>query len=272
MIEVQNLSFSYGKRPILKDIYFQLHRGEVLGVLGVNGAGKSTLVTCLNGIRKPTTGEVYIDDAEILSMSRHDRAKRVAYVSQTGEVGHSTVFDTVLLGRKPHMKWMFSQEDLDLCELMIERVGLTELKLRMIDELSGGELQKVMLARALVQEPKLLLLDEPTSNLDPKNQHEMLDLVRGLAREHNFGVVMVLHDLNLAIRYCDRFLFLKDAGICAYGGPDTMNPHVIRKVYGISVLTDFIYGIPVIVPIPEGNGPPVNNRKDQRVEITDQQN
>lgn len=131
------------------------------------------------------------------------------------------------------MKWAVSQEDLDLCVRVMERVGILQFQMRYIDELSGGELQKVMLARALVQQPKLLLLDEPTSNLDPKNQYEMMALVRELAKERGFTVLTVIHDLNLALRYCDGFYFLKDGRGYRYGGIETVSQEALLDVYGI---------------------------------------
>ena len=233
MIEIQNLSFSYGSEPVLHDVSFTAQNGECVGILGNNGAGKSTLITCLNRIRTPKSGKVLIDGQNVLALSRNALARQVAYVAQKNEQNRTTVFDSVLLGRKPYMKWGVSPEDLSLCEQVIARVGLDRFRLRNLDELSGGELQKVMLARALVQEPRVLLLDEPTSNLDPKNQYEMMALVHQLAQERDFTVLTVLHDLNLALRYCHRFFFLKDGTGYSYGGPETVTSETIQAVYGI---------------------------------------
>lgn len=233
MIEVKDISFSYGSQEILKNISFTAESGQVIGILGNNGAGKSTLVTCLNRINHPKAGTLCIDGKNVMGMSRNELARTVAYVAQKNELTHSTVFDCVLLGRKPYMKWAVSQEDLDLCARVMERVGILQFQMRYIDELSGGELQKVMLARALVQQPKLLLLDEPTSNLDPKNQYEMMALVRELAKERGFTVLTVIHDLNLALRYCDGFYFLKDGRGYSYGGIETVSQEALLDVYGI---------------------------------------
>jgi len=234
MIEIRNLSFSYGKRKILSGVGFTAKEGECVGILGTNGAGKSTLITCINRIRTPECGEVFLDGKPVRTMSRRELARSIAYVAQANEMSQTTVFDCVLLGRKPYIKWMVSQEDLDICGEMIRQVGLEEMQLRSLDELSGGELQKVMLARALVQQPKVLLLDEPTSSLDPKNQYEMLALVRRIAREKGITVLMVIHDLNLALRYCDRFFFLKDGRGFRYGGEGVVTGETIRETYGIS--------------------------------------
>jgi iron complex transport system ATP-binding protein len=247
MIEIKNISFSFSANEVLKNIGFDLLPGECVGILGKNGAGKSTLVTCLNKIRTPKTGGVYIDGRDILKMGRLETARRVSYVAQKNEICQMTVFDSVLLGRKPYIKWAVSQEDIDICDSTIEQVGMSEFKLRHIDELSGGELQKVILARALVQQPKLLLLDEPTSNLDPKNQHEMLALVRELAGERGIGVLIVIHDLSLALRYCHKFLFIKDGNVFRYGDESVITEETISAVYGIASVVTNINGRKIVV-------------------------
>ena len=233
MIEIKDISFSYPDADILKGVGFTAESGEVVGLLGNNGAGKSTLVTCLNRIRKPKTGTLTIDGKNAFQMGRNELAKTVSYVAQKNELTHTTVFDCVLLGRKPYIKWSVSQEDLDICSRIMDRVGLLDYQMRYVDELSGGELQKVMLARALVAEPKLLLLDEPTSNLDPKNQYEMMALVQEVAKEKGITVITVIHDLNLALRFCDQFYFLKAGEGYSYGGIDTVTPETLQAVYGI---------------------------------------
>ena len=233
MIEIKDISFSYPDADILKGVGFSAESGEVVGLLGNNGAGKSTLVTCLNRIRTPSSGSLVIDGKNAFQMGRNELARTVSYVAQKNELTHSTVFDCVLLGRKPYIKWSVSQEDLEVCQKIMERVGLLPYQMRYVDELSGGELQKVMLARALVTQPKLLLLDEPTSNLDPKNQYEMMALVQSLAREQGFTVITVIHDLNLALRFCDKFYFLKAGEGYSYGGIDTVTPELLAAVYGI---------------------------------------
>lgn len=247
MIEIKNISFAYGKQKILNRIGFTAQSGECVGILGNNGAGKSTLITCINRIRTPQSGEVIIDGKPVQQMSRNEMARTIAYVAQKNEMSHATVFDCVLLGRKPYIKWGVSQEDIDLCEAMIRRVGMEEFQVRNLDELSGGELQKVMLARALVQQPKVLLLDEPTSNLDPRNQYEMMALVQQIAREQGIAVLIVIHDLNLALRYCDRFYFLKDGEGYSYGGVETVTADTIRTVYGIHAEIADVNGKKVVV-------------------------
>lgn len=233
MIEVKNLSFSYGKNVILKDISFTASPGDCIGTLGNNGAGKSTLVTCLNKIRKPSTGSVLIDGRNIFEMGRLEAAQNIAYVAQRNELSQTTVYDALLLGRKPYMKWGLTAQDYDICDTMLERVGMQDFKLRCIQELSGGEVQKVMLARAFVQQPKLLLLDEPTSNLDPKNQYEMMKLVKQIAEEQGITVLVVIHDLNLALRYCNRFILIMDGLVYDYGDQSVITETALYHVYGI---------------------------------------
>ena len=247
MIEVRDISFAYGKNQILNRVGFTAQPGECVGILGNNGAGKSTLITCINRIRTPERGEVIIEGKSVREMGRNEMARTIAYVAQKNEMSHATVFDCVLLGRKPYIKWGVSQEDLDLCEAMIRRVGMEDFQVRNLDELSGGELQKVMLARALVQQPRLLLLDEPTSNLDPRNQYEMMALVQQIAREQGIAVFIVIHDLNLALRYCDRFYFLKDGRGYSYGGVETVTADTIQTVYGIKAEIARINGKQVVI-------------------------
>lgn len=233
MIEVKHISYSYGRQQVLKDISFSVQAGDCVGILGNNGAGKSTLVTCIDRIRKPDSGSVCIDGRDVFGMGRLEAARNIAYVAQKSEMSRTTVYDAVLLGRKPYMKWGSTGEDYALCDEMLEKVGMSPFKLRYINELSGGEAQKVMLARAFVQQPKLLLLDEPTSNLDPKNQYEMMRLVRGMAEERRIAVLVVIHDLNLALRCCNRFLFIKDGRVYRFGDGSAVTEQVLYDVYGI---------------------------------------
>lgn len=233
MVSIKDLAFSYGTYEILRNVSFDVNEGECVALLGNNGAGKSTLINCVNRIKTPKRGSVVIDGKSIPNLSRTEIAQNIAYVAQKNEISRMTVFDCILLGRKPYIKWTVSDNDLDICENVIKRLDLESMKLRYVDELSGGEQQKVMLARALVQEPKLLLLDEVTSNLDPKNQYESLGLVQEIVKEKNISAIIVIHDLNLALRYCDKFVLLKDGEVYTYGDFSVITKENLKIVYGI---------------------------------------
>ena len=250
MLEVKNLSFAYSKngRTILDGVSFYLEQGQFMAILGNNGAGKSTLIKCIDRINPVTAGQVLLNGKSIEAMQRRQLAQSVAYVPQNTQPAHTMVFDAVLLGRKPYIKWGITAEDERIVAETLEMLNLKQLESRYLDELSGGELQKTMLARALVQQPKYLLLDEPTSSLDPNNQHEMLHVIRDIAQEKNIGVAIVIHDLNLAMRHCDRFLFIKDAKVFSFGGVETVTPETIETVYDLRVDIIEHKGIRVIIP------------------------
>ncbi len=251
MINIKNISFAYDAKKIIDEISFDIGDNQFIAILGNNGAGKSTLLKCLNGIYHAKGGKVYVSGEETLSMHRKEAAKRIAYVAQKNEGSRVTVFDTVLLGRKPYIKWDATNNDIEIVKNIIRQMELEYIELRYIDEISGGELQKVMLARALAQQPKFLLLDEPTSSLDPRNQYEVLRIIRRIAKEWGIAVAIVIHDLNLALRYCDKYLFLKDGNIFSYGGLETMTPECLEAVYKMPVAIQNYNGIKVVIPIPE---------------------
>ncbi len=251
MINVRDISFSYDDKLILDNISFDIEQNHCIAVLGNNGAGKSTLIKCLNRINKPQSGYVLMGEDNLFDLHRNELAKRVGYVAQKNELSRMTVFDSILLGRKPYIKWEAQESDFEIVESVIKTLNLTDFKMRFIDELSGGEFQKVMLARALAQQPKLLLLDEPTSNLDPKNQYEALKLVKTISKEQNIAVAIVIHDLNLALRYCDRFLFLRDSKIYSYGDIESMTTECIKNVYGMPSKIVEVDGVKMVIPFPD---------------------
>lgn len=253
MVEVKNISYSYNSAAgkVLDKVSFFMNSSECLAILGNNGAGKSTLLKCIDRIYPTKDASVTVDGKDVFTMSNCEMAQLVAFVPQNTTTVNMTVFDTVLLGRKPYIKWDATEEDRQIAMDIIQRMDLEKYVLRNVSELSGGEAQKVMLARALAQQPRLLLLDEPTSNLDPRNQHEVMQTVRKIAQESNICVITILHDLNLAIRYCDRFLFLKDAGVYACGRQEVMTPENIEAVYQMHVHLETYMDIPVIIPFPD---------------------
>ena len=248
MLHIEDLAFSYGgSREVLHQISFDLSRGHCLALLGNNGAGKSTLLKCLNRIHEPKNGIISVCGQNIRTMKRNDIAKSMAYVAQQSDGCQLTVFDAVLLGRKPYIKLNPTERDLEITRHAMERMELTDYALRYTDELSGGELQKVVLARALAQEPDILLLDEPTSNLDLHNQHEVLRVVSDIAAKDGICVIVILHDLNLALRYCDRFLLMQNGTIYSYGDKDTITPHTIRQVYQVETQVVDVLGHRIVI-------------------------
>ena len=235
ILEVAQLTFRYNSHPVLNGIEFSVAPGEILAVLGPNGVGKTTLLKCINAIHRPSGGIVYVDDKAVLKLSPMEVARKVGYVAQRNEPSRVTAFDAVLMGRRPHVRWKVSRHDLQTVNAALRQVGLTDLSMRYIDRMSGGELQKVAIARALVQEPRLMLLDEPTSSLDLKNQVEILGLIRRVVREHRIAAVMTMHDLNTAFRYADKCLFLRDGKIFFAGSPREVDADIIEAVYGLPV-------------------------------------
>jgi iron complex transport system ATP-binding protein len=249
ILNIQGLQFHYPGRQVLDEASFAVERGEVLAILGTNGTGKTTLLKCINRILTPTAGSVLIGDEPVASLSRNALAQKIGYVEQQRAGSRATVFNTVLLGRKPFIRWDITQHDMEIASQALEILGLGDYALRYLDELSGGELQKVIIARALAQEPEILLMDEPTNSLDLKNQMEVLTLIRQISRERGIAAVVAMHDLNLALRFADRFILLKDKTIFAAGGPEVMTPENIESVYAVPVMIAAHNGSRVVIPL-----------------------
>ncbi len=249
MLKVNELHFDYKDRQILKQIQFDLHPGEVLSILGPNGVGKTTLLRCINTILSPKKGTIMIQGESVMDMSRTEIARKMGYVAQHSEASRLTAFDAILLGRKPHIGWNTGPEDMEIVNQVIVAMGLKDLSMRFIDQMSGGELQKISLARALVQEPSILLLDEPTSNLDLKNQISILNTVRKVAERKGMSAIMTMHDINLALRFSDRYALIKDGRIFAYGGEEVLTPDNIEHVYDVPVIVESIKGFKMVVPL-----------------------
>ncbi|MGQ9758485.1 MAG: ABC transporter ATP-binding protein [Actinomycetota bacterium] len=248
---MEGVSFSYPKVEVLRGVSFTLWPGEVCSVLGNNGAGKSTLLKCLLRMLRPREGIILVEGIPLSRIGPTELAMRAGYVPQRSDGYHRlTVFDAVLLGRKPHVRWGVKPADLEAVEEVLHRLGLAHLALRYTDELSGGEMQKVVIARALAQEPRILLLDEPTNNLDLRNQTEVMEILRAEAKSGGICVLVAIHDLNLALRYSDRFIVLKDGAVLRWGGPEVINPETIREAYGVEARVER-FGDHVLV-IPEG--------------------
>jgi iron complex transport system ATP-binding protein len=234
-LDVRDIRIGYDGRMVLHGLDFQVKQGQVLTIIGPNGVGKTTLLRCINAMLKPQTGAVLIENADVFRMRAGEIAKHMGYVAQRNDAGRMTAFDAVLLGRKPHLRWRVSDDDLCKVDAALNQLDLKHLALRHIDEMSGGELQKVCIARALVQEPSVLLLDEPTSSLDLKNQLEILRTIQHIVHEHRLTAVMTMHDLNMAIRFSDALLCLKDGSIFFYGNSHDLTADIVSQVYGIEV-------------------------------------
>ena len=234
MLSVENLQFHYQGGPkVLKKINFALGDGEFLAILGNNGAGKSTMLKCFNHIITPDAGEVLLNGENLLKMSAKEVTRRIAFVAQNVPDTQMTVHDMVMLGRRPYMSWAFTERDHEIVHEAMDRLKVSEFRGRFLNRLSGGERQKVMLARALAQEPKLLLLDEPTSSLDLKNQYQVLQIVKDICHETGISAIVVIHDLNLALRFCDRLLLMQQGEVFRYGDAGILDREAIWKVYGV---------------------------------------
>jgi iron complex transport system ATP-binding protein len=248
-LQVEGLAFDYPCQNVLKGISFSMKRGECLAILGTNGAGKSTLLKCINKILKPQGGSVLIDQENIKAFKQSELAQRVAYVSQSNQSTTTTVFDSILIGRKPYIKWDVGKNDLNIVNETIKMLNLEKFALKNVDELSGGEYQKVLIGRALAQETDVLMLDEPTSSLDLKNQLEVLQLIKEIAYLKNITAVVTIHDLNLALRFADQYILLKDGVIHAAGGKEVITEANIKEVYGVDVTVEQVNNRSVVVPI-----------------------
>jgi iron complex transport system ATP-binding protein len=250
-ITIKDLSFSYGSRKILEDLNLVVGDSEVLSLVGPNGSGKTTMIKCIDRILKPKGSILLNGGRDLQSLSRQEVAKYIGYVPQsTTSVLTTTVFDTILMGRKPHMGWRVQEEDIDKVVDIMKLLHVEEFALKDFSELSGGQKQRVLIARALAQEPEVLLLDEPTSNLDVKHQLEALDTVRSIVKRTEISAVMAIHDLNLAARYSDSLVMLKGGKVHAIGDPSTLlTRENIRAIFGVEAVVMRDLDRPYVVPI-----------------------
>ncbi len=247
--EVNGISFAYRSKHVLKGISFKVEKDDVVSILGPNGVGKTTLIKCISKVLTPNAGAVYMEGVDMHQMNKRDIAKNIGYVAQKSETAKTTVFDSVLLGRKPHFDWDVTEKDIRLAGRVLHLLGLDELALKYVDEISGGEYQLVQIARVLVQQPKVVLLDEPTSSLDLSNQHMIMHLIRNIVKKNHMAAIMIIHDLNLAIRHSDKFILMKEGMVYAVGDHEVITPENIKAVYNIDAYVESVRGIPVVIPL-----------------------
>jgi iron complex transport system ATP-binding protein len=258
MIEVDSIFFRYHQDWVLQDVSFQVRKGEFVGVIGPNGSGKTTLLKILYRLLSPQQGEVLLDRLSLKKLSRSEIAKKIAVVAQeTYPAFPFRAIEMVLMGRSPYLGHLMfeSPKDLEIAKKAMEWTEILPISQRSIDELSGGERKRVYIARALAQEPEVILLDEPTTNLDIHHQVEFLDLVLSLNREKGLTILMASHDLNLASEYCDRLILLQNGKIYKMGLPEeVMTRENIERVYGCKVWVDRnpISGMPRISLLRKG--------------------
>lgn len=241
-LEVKNLKFGYNREMILKDVSFNIEKGKFISIIGPNGSGKSTLLKNLNGIYTPNGGKVTVESIDIDRIKTKELAKKIALVPQNTIIDYEfTVEDIVLMGRHPY-KGRFQREDDRDYEIVKEALEMTNtfhLKDRIITEISGGERQRVIIAKALAQNPSIILLDEPTSHLDINHQIEILNLLRKLNQEKGTTIVVVIHDINLASRYSDKIIMLNEGEIIGSGRPEeVITKENIEFAYNLKVAID----------------------------------
>ncbi len=258
-LQIKGLDFAYRDRKVLRSVSLDVEPGEFIGIMGPNGSGKTTLLRCLTNFLRPQSGEILVDSKPIGTWTPKEVARLFAVVPQTSSTDFPfTAFDIVMMGRIPHVGGgfgMYSKHDLAKVQGAMEMTNTAQFAKRIFGALSGGERQRVIIARAIAQEPQALLLDEPTIYLDISGQIEVMDLVKRINREKGMTVVAVLHDVNLAARYCDRIVLLSHGSVEAVGPPaDVLTAETVLSVYGVDVairkdpLTNVVYVMPRSVP------------------------
>ena len=238
LLQIEELTFQWGPREVLKGVNFEIKENELVAVLGVNGAGKSTLLKCINRILTPASGKVVLCDEEITNFSPLELSRVMSYVPQTIRSSFSmNVFDVVMLGRRPHLTWRVGEQDMDSVSTTLQFLELEEFAFRRFDQLSGGERQRVIIAKAVAQDPNLFLFDEPTSDLDLKNQLQIMKKIRSILSSSETkpcSALVAIHDINIAARFADKILLLHEGGAHAFGAPgDVLNPKNIAEVFGV---------------------------------------
>ena len=256
-IVIENICKDYDSLRVLDSLSFSAGSGEIVALVGPNGSGKSTLIKTLASVHHQSSERILIDDADIDTIDPVDLATMVGYVPQHFTYTlYSTVFETVLLGRRQHIKWSVSDEELTRVQQSLDSLEMGDMAGKYMDQISGGERQKVFIARALAQDPKIFLFDEPTSALDIRYQIEVMETMRNVTWQRGTAMIIAVHDLNLAYRYSDKVLLLNHGKMVGYGKPEeVLTPECIRKVYGVeSFVIENEYG-KFILPVRAGDFP-----------------
>ena len=254
MLKIEGLSVSYGARKVLHAVSLEVQSGQVLALIGPNGAGKSTLLRAVSGVIPVQAGKVLADGADLLALPAMQRARHLAVVPQAVSMPPAfTVWETVLLGRTPYLNFLgqISEKDAQIARLALQRVDALDLAERRVGELSGGEQQRVLLARALAQSTPILLLDEPTVHLDLQHQVSLMETISSLAHNDHLAVLVALHDLNLAARYAERVALLVAGEVSAAGSPrQVLTPELISAAYHlpVRVVPHPFADVPLVLP------------------------
>lgn len=251
MIDIRNLSFGYGSKTVFENINLHIGKGGFYALMGANGSGKTTLLRCMGNLLRPTSGSVEIEGVAVQQFTARELACKIAYVRQQMHTDFEfSGFEMVLMGRNPYQRRLQneSQQDWDIVERCMRLTNTWHLRFARPGEMSGGELQRVMIARALAQQTDILLLDEPVSNLDIAHQFEILDLMKSITSQHQKTVVLVIHDLNAALRYCTDVILLHQSALFFHGPiRNGLTPDNINKVFGIHASLVDIDGTPTVV-------------------------
>ena len=235
MLKLEHVDFSYSKDKItIKDVTFAVNKKEIAILLGPNGVGKSTVLNCIIAVNKINNGNIYFDEKNIREISYKDKAKYLSYVPQLIDGNDLTVKETILLGRLSHFKIYPNKDDYLKVDEIIHKFNLENIKDKPTNQISGGERQKVAIARALIQDSEIILFDEPTSNLDIKSQLEIVNLIKESCKENKCSLIS-MHDINLALRLGDKFIFLKDDTIYKICNKEEINEQLLFDVYGVNI-------------------------------------
>lgn len=245
-IIANNITFSYEKNnATLKDVCLNVGNSEILGIIGPNGSGKTTLIKCLNKILEPLQGEILLNGKNLEGMKQAKIAKEISYVPQNSknDMVSPNVYDVVKMGRRPHVSWNYTEKDEHLVWKAMEDLDVAQLASNSFDALSSGQTQRVLIARAIAQEAKILLLDEPTSNLDIRYQYEVMNMVQEIVKSRCVSACIIVHDLDLALKYCDRLILMCGGESLKIGtAEEVLTPELVKEAYGIDISVEYIKG------------------------------